>query len=486
MTLSFPIHSYPEIQLNKVWIRIVLASLFIGVALAGFVGEYYFLTAPWVVLLAKFIYEYPKLIFWLFMLCLPISAEITLPNGLSLTLPDEPIMVGIMGIFLCILIYNYRMLPEWLWKSPLIQIIILQYIWTVITVLYAGDKMLAVKFLLAKTWFLSSFVFFSSMFIKDLKDIRRMVIIFTIPVLIHSLIAFSLHALGGFGYRESNHVVQPFYRNHVDYGSILSMVFPIILIAIMMYKKWNLRKMMLGGVLLFLMIAIFVAYSRAAILAAIFSVVIFYAIKKKLANWIMPGMITFFTIIIIFLSYNNKFIEFRPNKSKNATQETFIETVVGAFTGKDMSSMERFYRWIACVRMSQDKPIVGVGPNNWYEYYKPYTVSAYRTWVSRNEERSTTHNYFLLMLTEQGWPGMVLYTALIIFILSIGQSTYHRFTDSHYKYYTLATVMVLASAFVNNFFSEFLETHKVGGMFWIAVTILAFLRHKSIELQQHV
>lgn len=472
-----------QVQLNKSWLWILSVLTVVSMGCAAYFGEYILLIAPWVLLFFKLVIDSPRLLYWIFIVSIPLSAELTFSNGLSLSMPDEPIMVGILGLMICVVIYNYKVLPEWLWRSPLILIVIIQYIWTIVTVIFAHDLILASKFLLAKTWFLTSFIFFTSIFIKSKKDILNTFLLFAIPVLIHAVFAFIKHATESFGYWESNTVVQPFYRNHVDYGSILSMVFPAIFILMIRRKKWDIIKWVLLGCLLFLAIAIFVAYSRAAILAAIFSIIIFMAIKWRVANWVMPAFFVFIIVGVTFLSHDNTYLKFRPNMSKNATQETFVETVVGAFTGKDMSSMERFYRWIASVRMSQDEPIVGVGPNNWYFHYKPYAVNAFKTWVSRNEERSTTHNYFILMLTEQGWPAMILYGILIICLINTGQKTYYRFKEPEDKAYTLAVVMVIASCFVNNFFSEFLETHKVGGMFWIAVTILAFLRQKSLEMK---
>jgi O-antigen ligase len=153
--------------------------------------------------------------------------------------------------------------------------------------------------------------------------------------------------------------------------------------------------------------------------------------------------------------------------------------MIATFRGQDMSSMERLYRWIAAVRMSTDRPIVGVGPNAFYYFYKPYAVSSFRTYVSRNTEQSTTHNYFLYMLVEQGWPAMLLYALLLMAFFMVAQRTYHRFKDRFYRYATLGVAMMFAAGFVNNFFSELIETHKVGGLFYLSIGLMVVLAHKS-------
>ena len=149
-----------------------------------------------------------------------------------------------------------------------------------------------------------------------------------------------------------------------------------------------------------------------------------------------------------------------------------------------MSSMERLYRWIAGIRMSGDRPLTGYGPNSFYYHYKPYAVSSFRTWVSRNPEKSTTHNYFLLMLVEQGWPAMILYAVLVMVVFAQAQKTYYRFKDRFYKKITLAMAMMFAAGFINNFFSELLETHKVGALFYLSIAILIILDRKSRELEK--
>ena len=100
---------------------------------------------------------------------------------------------------------------------------------------------------------------------------------------------------------------------------------------------------------------------------------------------------------------------------------------------KDVSTAERFYRWIAGVRMIKDNWLTGYGPNTFYENYKGYTVPAYKTWVSDNPEHSTVHNYFLLTAIEQGIPGFIFFTAAVGAMIYYAQHLYHRVKDPFYK-----------------------------------------------------
>src|SRR5690606_14567276 len=107
------------------------------------------------------------------------------------------------------------------------------------------------------------------------------------------------------------------------------------------------------------------------------------------------------------------------------------------------------------------------------------TISTFRTWVSRNEEKSTSHNYFLYMLTEQGWPAMILCAILLMVYFDHAYKVYLRWKDRFYISSTMGLDMMFAAGFVNNFFSELNETHKVGALFYLSMSLLVVLDYMS-------
>jgi O-antigen ligase len=235
---------------------------------------------------------------------------------------------------------------------------------------------------------------------------------------------------------------------------------------------------------LFLIPAIYLTYARAAVLAVVFALAVGIAIRLKLANLIMPAFYGVLALMMVYMVQNNKYMDFRPDYEHTFMRKKFTDHLIATFKGQDMSSMERLYRWIAAVRMSKDEPITGYGPNTFIYYYKPYAVQSFKTYVSRNFEHSTTHNYYLYMLVEQGWPAMILYAILVIAVIAQGQKTYHRFKDRYYKYCTLGVVMMFCAGFINNFFSELIENHKVGALFYLSIAALVMLTTKSKQLEK--
>ncbi len=139
-----------------------------------------------------------------------------------------------------------------------------------------------------------------------------------------------------------------------------------------------------------------------------------------------------------------------------------------------MSTVERFYRWIAAVHLFKQHPIVGVGPNGFVSQYKKYTVTAFETYISDNEEKSTVHNYFLLLLTEQGIPAVLIFCSFIVAILWTAEKTYHRI-NPEYKKYVMAFTLCIVVFLINNSLSDLVEANKVGSLFYMSAAILVNL-----------
>lgn len=121
-----------------------------------------------------------------------------------------------------------------------------------------------------------------------------------------------------------------------------------------------------------------------------------------------------------------------------------------------------------------------------YEHYKPYLNNLFKTWVSRNP--GTLHHtqlFFLFMLTEQGFPAMLLYALLIYFIFYSGQKCYHWLADKREKIILIAVLGMLGAVFVNNFFSELLEQQKLGSLFFIGISIILGFEMKRLKTKKN-
>jgi len=457
--------------------------LFVTIILFAYTGNYFILVAPFVFLYAVLLGINWKMAWWIFLFTIPASIQINFSSDtMTITLPDEPMMWIFLLLFALVWARNPEVLPKWWLRDKLVFIIVLQFIWTIVAVIFSKMIFFSAKFLLAKSWLLVCFFILPIWIFKEKKDYVKGFFILLIPMLITVLVILIHHYYLNFKFEKVQMAMSGLYYNHVDYSTVISMFFPLLLVAWPMSKgKGILVRLLLLLIILIYMAGIFFSFARAAVVGIVFAIVIGLAIRMKIVNIIMP---LFYALIIAMLCYvvpNNKYLEFRPDYNNTYMHKNFADHIIATFKGKDMSSMERLYRWIAAVRMSQDRPITGYGPRSFYYYYKPYTVTSFQTYVSRNNEHSTTHNYFLYMLVEQGWPAMLLYAWLIYAIFAKAQRIYHRFQDRFWRLVTIGLAMTIAVGFINNFFSELIETHKVAALFYIPLAMLVLLEKKSKE-----
>jgi len=475
-----------ELLENK-WIHAGVLSVLLASLFAYFVTyNYACLLFPFVFLLGLTTVLNWKLSYWLLLFSVPASIQLfLLGTSLSTSLPDEPMMWMFLLLFAMLFAGNPKILPQWWWRNPIVLVVTLQLVWLIVPVVFSEETLFSFKFLLAKCWFLVSFFILPVFVFRKKKDFKMAFWLLLIPMFLTMLVIMYRHRSYSFNFRKIEESITPLYYNHVEYSTVISMFFPVVYIAFLLTKWKNLLlKISLLLIVLFFLPAIYLTYARAAMLAVVFAFAVNIAIRLRLVNLIMPVFYAAIVALLLFLSSNNKYIEFRPNYERTYMHSNFTDHMIATFKGTDMSSMERVYRWIAAIRMSKQRPITGYGPNSFYYYYKPYAVSMFRTYVSRNTEHSTTHNYFIFMLVGQGWPAMLLYALLIVVVFAQAQKIYHRFSDPFYKKATMAVIMLFAAGFINNFFSELLETHKVGALFYLSMALLVVLDRKSKLLQK--
>jgi O-antigen ligase len=471
------------------WFNIASFSLLLlSVMLFAYTGNYYILLVPLTFLYIVLLGVNWQLAYWIFLFTIPASIQINFSNDtMAITLPDEPIMWILLLLTTLVFFRNPASLPKWWWQDGIVFIVVLQYIATVIAVIFSKMLFFSVKFLLAKTWLLACYFVLPLWIFREKKDFVKGFLVLLVPMLITVIVILIHHAMLNFRFEKVQKSMSGLYYNHVDYSTVISMFFPLLLIAWPLTKgRGVITRVVLVGIILLFSAGIIFSYARAAVVGIIFAVIVGLAIRMRLVNLIMP---TFYAMIILLMCYmvpNNKYIEFRPDYNKTFMHKNFTDHIIATFRGKDMSSMERLYRWIAAIRMSRDRPITGYGPRAFYYYYKPYAVTSFQTYVSRNPEHSTTHNYFLYMLVEQGWPAMLLYALLIVVIFAKAQRIYHRFKDRFYRIVTIGLAMTIAVGFVNNFFSELIETHKVAALFFIPLAMLIILDKKSRDEQEQL
>jgi O-antigen ligase len=182
-----------------------------------------------------------------------------------------------------------------------------------------------------------------------------------------------------------------------------------------------------------------------------------------------------------WLVTERNYLRFIPEHDQTYFHTEFRQHMQATFQGKDVSAAERWYRWVAGVRMIAGEPLTGFGPNSFYLHYKPYTLRRFQTWVSNNPEHSTVHNYFLLLALEQGLIGLLLFLALLTGMFISLQRLYIQLQSNFYKTITLTIACLLTILVVVNLMSDLIETDKVGAVFYTSLAAILLLKQ---QLQQ--
>jgi O-antigen ligase len=466
---------FTTIQINFFYAFAIASILCVLVWLAS--GSILPLGIPFAILLgAILVYDF-RIVYAMLLLAIPISINLLEFGLMSIDVPDEPLMLLLTAAFPFIFIINKKyFFDSKFFKNPLVFIIVVYFIWMIICTINSTNMVLSTKFLLSKIWYVIPFVAITSLIVYSNTNYILKIGAYLIAALVPMIIFITYrHSTLGFTFEDVTNATAPYFRNHVLYGSMISMFIPMIIAGILLCKKFSKSWWLLLFCLVVHFVGVYLAYSRGAWAALFFALGIMVAMRFKIVQWCMILFFVAFGTAAIFLSTNNKYLDFAPKYETGIMHDNLVDHLIATIKGKDISSNERFYRWVAAARMAKFHPICGVGPNTFYENYKPHTVTLFRTYVSRNEEQSTSHNYFLFMLVEQGWVGLIIYCALIFLIFYRAQVVYCKLPTKQLRIMLMGTTCMLGAFFMNNFLSELIEVDKVGSLFFIGIGIIIAL-----------
>ena len=456
-----------------------------GVVLTIVWQEPLIMLIPFAWLLFPIVFEslvvYPEKLFWLLLIVLPLSTELNITPQLGLDFPDEPLLVLLTGITLAKLIHQPKSFPDTIKQHPLFMVLLMYMVWLLISCCYSEESILSTKYLLAKIWYIIPFVLLPQLLLTSQSRIQKMAFCFLVPMLLVVIQTLIRHSFYQFSFEKIQKTLAPFFRNHVNYSSMLVCLLPVGWCIWKLTPTENPNKKWLVYALIIGLTGLVFAYSRGSWMALLLGIAAAWFIKKNLMRWMVFLAIIGVTVSVVWLVTDKNYFHFAPDHDKTIFHTDFREHMQATVSLKDVSNAERFYRWIAGVRMLAEKPITGFGPNTFYLHYKPFTVGRFETWVSDNKEHSTVHNYFILIALEQGLPGLILFCILYFGMLLHIQKLYRQFQSRFYRMVTLTTGIVLVMIGVINSMSDMIETDKIGSLFWLCLGMIILLEGKCKE-----
>lgn len=452
----------------------VLCTLFAAAAFAGLWWQT--LTPLWIGCAAVgglWLSLYPSALFGLLLMAVPLSVEYTLPGGLSLDLPDEPLMLGLSFLSGLVALSAPNRLQEAL-RHPLLLLLALQWFWCATTLLFSTHPLLSLKFCLAKLWYILPFVLLSQAVLDGKAAVKRMAWCSFIPVVGLAVLIMAKQALGGFRFSEVNEAVFPFFRNHVSYAATLS--FGLFIIVPVYRSLQNPKQKGLAlSLIILLLVAIFFSYTRGTWLSVLLATGGLVLLRR---GWLPRALLLSFTamaLAFMVFSTNGNYLALKPDFDKTVVHTALLKHLNAMYKLREVSGSERLHRWIAGVRMIAERPLQGFGPATFYSNYKPFTDSRFRTWVSGNPERSSVHNYYLLTWIEQGLPGFVLFLLILAMFFRRCSRLWRELSDPFWKTTLEILTGIMLNILVVNFFSDLIETDKVGAVFFLCLGVMVWV-----------
>lgn len=438
------------------------------------------LALPFIALIGfQTVMDFRPLYYFLFV-AIPISTEVYFSDSLATDLPDEPLIAGLSLIYLLTLLSKPQQLSGAWFRHPITLLLFLHLGWILVATIFSQQIGTSIKFFIAKIWYVFTFYFLTEYILKDESHWRRVFWCVAIPFALATFKVLAHHALLNFGFKEINAAVTPFFRNHVNYAAMLALFIPWVWFMRHEYARWSFRWWLIIGMLALFLAGVMFSYTRAAYLALVLAMGAYWVVRLRLMRWALGVSVVAMLAGVTYMVQGNKFMDFVPSERTVAHEE--FGDIVGATTKlEDVSTMERYYRWIAGMRMAQEDVWTGYGPSNFQTFYKQYTLSRFSTYVSDNPERSGIHNYFLMTYVEQGLPGLIIFAIFILYVFLYAERVYHQSTSPSRRRTVMAILLSLVVITAFLLINDLVETDKVGSFFFFNIAVLVLLDLRNRE-----
>ncbi|MGZ4064435.1 MAG: O-antigen ligase family protein [Bacteroidia bacterium] len=411
--------------------------------------------------------------------------ELKLSDGLDLSLPTEPLMAGLMLIYILNELM-FKITPRNILKHPVTIIILIQLLWMLVTSLSSVDFVVSIKYFIARMWFVFSCYFIMTQLLKDKKQLYRFIFAYAIPLAAVCIITIYKHAAFNFDHKTADWIVSPFYNDHTAYGAILAMFIPVT-IGFLLHDRFSvITKVFIAGLLAIFIVAIILAYARAGWLSlgAALMVLVTLLLKIKFRNLLIMVV----TIFLLFFSFQDQ-IMIALGRNNTDSEGGFAKNFSSITNIKnDVSNLEHINRWSCALRMFKDKPYFGWGPGTYMFNYAPYQKSSEKTIISTNfGTNGNAHSEYLGPLSEQGVLGLGIVLALLFSSLFLGYRLCYTVKDRDLRILTHGIILGVFTYFVHGFINNFLDTDKASVPFWgfLAMLVCIDIYHKnSVEKEE--
>lgn len=452
----------------------VIAALFIAVGLFFVVKKntYLFFALPVVLgVMLLYIFSLDKVLL-LTSFCVPLSVNLkALETGLAISLPAEPLLMGIMVLFIAKMLYDGHY-DRRISQHPIAVVIYCMFAWMLVTTITSEMPIVSLKFMLSRLWFIIPTFFLCAILFKDPKNIHWFIWLYIAALCIVCVYTIIHHAQFGFDGDSAHWVMTPFYNDHTAYGAALAIYLIMALTYAFIPGIKTSRKLVIIGVVILLSVALTLSNCRAAWLSIIASLGVLFCVLLRIKfRWIAAAMII---LVGLFLTFQNQIIDTLEKNNQDASGDLVenIQSITNIST--DASNLERINRWQSAFRLFNERPVFGWGPGTYQFVYAPYQMSKEKTIISTNAgDGGNAHSEYFGPLAEQGLVGSLLVVMLVVVTVYCGIKTYSRCKNKKAKVLVLGATLAFFSYFIHGFLNNFLDTDKLAVPVWSLAALIA-------------
>lgn len=453
----------------------MIAAVFVAIALFMLVkkNSYLFFAVPVVLgILLLYIFSLDK-VMMLISFTVPLSIVIEEFEQLALSLPAEPMLAGVMILFIAKLLYDGRY-DRSISRHPVAIVIYCMFIWMIITTITSEMPVVSIKFIVSRLWFVIPSFFVCALLFKKPKYIDWFIWLYIASLCIVIVYTTINHAKNGFDGDSAHWVMSPFYNDHTAYGAALAIYLILAITYAVLPGIKTSRRIVIIGIVALLSLAMILSSCRAAwvSLAAAIAVLACVLLKIKF-RWILT---TVAILAGLFFTFQHQIIDALEQNNQDASGDVIenIKSITNIST--DASNLERINRWQSAFRLFSERPVFGWGPGTYQFVYAPFQMTKEKTIISTNAgDGGNAHSEYIGPLAEQGVIGSLLVFALVVTVVYTGLKAYHKAKNKKAKYMVLGATLAFFSYFVHGFLNNFLDTDKLALPVWSVAALIVVI-----------
>ena len=402
----------------------------------------------------------------------PLSINLkALEAGLAISLPAEPLLIGIMVLFFAKMLYDGKY-DKRISHHPIAIVIYCMFAWMLVTTITSEMPVVSLKFILSRLWFVVPAFFLCAILFKKPKNIHWFIWLYIAALCIVCVYTIIHHAQFGFDGDSAHWVMTPFYNDHTAYGAALAIYLILALTYVFLPGIKTSRRLIIIGVVALLSVALVFSNCRAAWLSVIAALAVLICVLLKIKfRWIATVVVV---LVGLFLAFQNQIIDALEKNNQDASGDLVenVQSITNIST--DASNLERINRWQSAFRLFNERPVFGWGPGTYQFVYAPYQMSKEKTIISTNAgDGGNAHSEYFGPLAEQGIVGSILVLILVIVTVYHGMNAYKRCKNRQAKTLVLGATLAFISYFVHGLLNNFMDTDKLAVPVWSLAALIA-------------